>query len=162
MSSATIDASVFVASLHSSEPAYAESWACLQAIQKNTVEIICPTLVLPECAAAIIRPTQDQQLASDAIQKIANFPLMHLIPLTQPLANRAAEIAIECRLRGADAIYVAVAEFYSTQLISLDHEMLERGKQLVTTTKPQAFCDILLSIVNENSSSYSVNNGEND
>jgi len=51
MISATIDASVFIASLRSSEPAYAESWACLQAIRKNTVEIICPTLVLPECAA---------------------------------------------------------------------------------------------------------------
>lgn len=120
-----------------------ESWACLQAIRKNRVEVICPTLVLPECAAAIIRPTQDQQLASDAIQKISNFPLMHLISLTQPLANRAAQIAIECRLRGADAVYVAVAEFYSTRLISLDQEMLERGEQLVTTIKPQAFCNIL-------------------
>ena len=140
---ATIDASVFIASLRLSELAYAESWACLQAIQKNMVEVICPTLVLPECAAAIIRPTQDQQLASDVIQKISIFPLMHLISLTQPLANRAAEIAIECRLRGADAIYVAVAEFYSTQLISLDYEMLERGKQLVKTIKPQTFCDIV-------------------
>jgi predicted nucleic acid-binding protein len=143
MISATIDASVFIASLRSSEPAYAESWACLQAIRKNTVEIICPTLVLPECAAAIIRPTQDQQLASDAIYQISNFPLMHLISLTQPLANRASEIAIECRLRGADAIYVAVAEFYSTQLISLDQEMLERGKQIVTTVTPKIFCDML-------------------
>jgi predicted nucleic acid-binding protein len=159
MISATIDASVFIASLRSSEPAYAESWTCLQAIRKNMVEILCPTLVLPECAAAIIRPTQDQQLASDAIQKIANFPQMHLISLTQLLANRAAEIAIECRLRGADAIYVAVAEFYSTQLISLDHEMLERGQKLVTTIKPQTFCDMLSSMVKENPSFYSANNG---
>jgi len=151
--SATIDASVFIASLRSSEPAYAESWACLQQIQKNTVEVICPTLVLPECAAAIIRPTQDQQLASEVIHKVSNFPLMHLISLTQPLATRAAEIAIECRLRGADAIYVAVAEFYSTQLISLDQEMLERGKQLVTTATPNAFCD-MLSTVKENSASF--------
>ena len=45
--------------------------------------------------------------------------------------------------------------------ISLDHEMLERGKQLVTTVTPQASCDMLSSTVKENPSSYSLNNGEN-
>ena len=72
-------------------------------MRKHRVEVICPTLVLPECAAAIIRPTQNQQLASDAIHKISTFPLMDLISLTQALATRVAEIAIECRLRGAGA-----------------------------------------------------------
>jgi predicted nucleic acid-binding protein len=151
MTTATIDASVFIASLRPKEPAYAESLACLQEIQKNAVEVICPTLVLPECAAAIIRPTQDQQLASEIIHKVSNFPLMHLISLTQMLADRSAEISIECRLRGADAIYVAVAEFYSTQLISLDQEMLERGKQLVTTVTPKVFCDKLATVKEKSS-----------
>ncbi|MEN8219640.1 MAG: hypothetical protein ABFS56_25470 [Pseudomonadota bacterium] len=91
MISATIDASVFIASLHPSEPAHAESWACLQEVRKHRVEVICPTLVLPECAAAIIRPTQNQELASSAIHKVSSFPLMYLISLTQALATRAAE-----------------------------------------------------------------------
>ena len=140
MSSVTIDASVFIAALHPSEPGYTESWQCLQQIRQNTIEVICPTLVLPECAAAIMRPTQNRQLALNAIQMVSNFPLINLISLTPDLANRAAEIAIECRLRGADAIYVTVSEFYSTQLISLDKEMLERGKQIVTTIRPDDFC----------------------
>ncbi|MEN8219641.1 MAG: hypothetical protein ABFS56_25475 [Pseudomonadota bacterium] len=47
-------------------------------------------------------------------------------------------------MRGADATYVAVAEFYSTHLITLDSEMRERGKQLVTTATPKEFCDTIL------------------
>ncbi len=145
MMSVTIDASVFIAALHPSEPAYTESSECLQKIRQNMIEVICPTLVLPECAAAIIRPTQDQQLALNAMQMVSNFPRIQLISLTQSVATRAAEIAIECHLRGADAIYVTVATLYSTQLISLDKEMLERGKQIVTTVTPEKFAKILPS-----------------
>ncbi len=57
--------------------------------------------------------------------------------------GRTGIAAIECRLRGADAIYVTVSELYSTQLISLDKEMLERGKQIVTTITPDNFGKIL-------------------
>jgi len=37
MISVTIDASVFIASLRSSEPDYVESWVCLQAIWNRKI-----------------------------------------------------------------------------------------------------------------------------
>ena len=47
---------------------------------------------------------------------------MTQVPLDQTLAQRAAEIAIENRLRGADAVYAAVAEDFDAVLISWDEE----------------------------------------
>lgn len=47
------------------------------------------------------------------------------VPLDLSLAVRAAEIAIENRLRGADAVYVAVAEDFDAVLVSWDEEMLQ-------------------------------------
>jgi predicted nucleic acid-binding protein len=50
--------------------------------------------------------------------------------------HRAAEIAIRQRLRGADAVYIAVAERMESTLVSWDQEMLERGQAIVTTARP--------------------------
>jgi predicted nucleic acid-binding protein len=43
---------------------------------------------------------------------IEDFPGIKLISLDLSLARRAAQIAIEHRLRGADAAYVAVANAF--------------------------------------------------
>lgn len=61
---------------------------------------------------------------------------MRLVTLSIPLAERAAQIAAVQRLRGADSVYVAVAEEFATTLITWDSEMLQRGAALVTTMTP--------------------------
>ena len=38
------------------------------------------------------------------------LPGIRLVPLTDDRARRAADVAITCRLRGADAVYAAVAQ----------------------------------------------------
>ncbi|MGH2594072.1 MAG: PIN domain-containing protein, partial [Anaerolineae bacterium] len=58
---------------------------------------------------------------------------MLLVPLDIPLARRAAHIAIAHRLRGADAVYIAVAEAFGATLITWDAEMLQRGPAAVMT-----------------------------
>lgn len=65
-----------------------------------------------------------------------NFPGMTQVPLDLSLAIRAAEIAIENRLRGADAVYVAVAEDFDSILISWDAEMLQRSPEFVLAMSP--------------------------
>jgi predicted nucleic acid-binding protein len=61
---------------------------------------------------------------------------MTQVPLDQTLALRAAEIAIENRLRGADAVYAAVAEDFDAVLVSWDEEMLERCPESVASDEP--------------------------
>ena len=66
---------------------------------------------------------------------------MTQISLDLPLALRAAEIAIENRLRGADAVYVAVASDYDAILISWDEEMLERCPESVLAMSPEGWLE---------------------
>ena len=40
------------------------------------------------------------------------------------------------RLRGADSVYIAVAEAFDAALITWDTEMLERGSDVVETRTP--------------------------
>ena len=51
---------------------------------------------------------------------------MSLIPLDELLAVSAAELAARYRLRGADAVYAAVAQRHQTVLVTNDRQQLER------------------------------------
>lgn len=64
------------------------------------------------------------------------IPNLDLIPLTSQLAERAAQVAAANRLRGADAIYAAVASEFGTTLITWDREMLQRGPAVTRTITP--------------------------
>jgi predicted nucleic acid-binding protein len=130
----TIDASVFVASARYDEPGYLISREFLREAQ--AYEIYCPSLVLAECAAAIARQTDDPSLAEELVCIIEDFPGINLISLDLPLARKASTIALRNRLRGADAVYAAVAVVFDAILISWDQEMLKRCPQTVKTISP--------------------------
>jgi predicted nucleic acid-binding protein len=52
------------------------------------------------------------------------------------LAGQAADIAIEARLRGCDAVYVALAAQLGERLVTLDAEQLEPAGAVVTVGRP--------------------------
>jgi predicted nucleic acid-binding protein len=135
----TIDASVFVSAARPSEELYHMSYMFLQKAKGEV--IFCPTLVLSECGAAIARPTGDALISRKLVSLVKNFPGMIQVPLSLSLAIRSAEIAIENRLRGADAVYVAVAEYFDAILISWDEEMLRRSPDLLLTMTPDQWLD---------------------
>ncbi|MGD8626952.1 MAG: PIN domain-containing protein [Anaerolineae bacterium] len=134
--SLTIDASVFVAAARLDERHYPTSHQFLQQIRAQQCNLFCPTLVLPECAAAIARPTADARLAEELVSLVETFPRLQFMPLDLSLARRAGEIAREYRLRGADSVYVSVAEVSDSVLIAWDAELLERGTDVVTAMTP--------------------------
>lgn len=135
----TIDASVFVSAARPSEELYPISYRFLHKVKG--AKIFCPTLVLAECGAAIARPTGDSLLSVRLVNLIRYFPGMTQVSLDLSLAFRAAEIAIENRLRGADAVYAAVAENFDAILVSWDEEMLERCPQSVRTISPERWLE---------------------
>jgi len=132
----TIDASVFVSAVRLEEDHYTVSRKFLRQVQKGAMTMLCPTLVLAECAAAIARPTGDSALAEELIVLIENYPGLRLVSIDLPLARRAAQIATTYRLRGSDSIYVAVAEMFNATLITWDIEMQQRGSAVVQTLTP--------------------------
>lgn len=134
--SLTVDASVFVAAARSAEQHYADSLQFLTDVQTQAEMLICPVLVLAECAAAIARPTGNPDLTLQLVGLIEALPHLQLVPITHLIARRAAQLAADHRLRGADSIYVAVAEQSGSVLIAWDKEMLERAAQVVRTMTP--------------------------
>ena len=62
-----------------------------------------------------------------------------LIALDEGLARQAAMLGAKHRLRGADAVYLATASLFATELVTLDKEQLHRGAGIVPTLEPSAF-----------------------
>jgi predicted nucleic acid-binding protein len=59
------------------------------------------------------------------------LPRVQRHPLSDALADRAASLAARCKLRGADAVYVALAEALDQPLITLDQEILDRSARVI-------------------------------
>jgi len=134
----TVDASVFVNAFNPHEDGHDGSLAFLAAIHNQGDPVIVPTLLLIEVASAVARATNDAEGAQAYAESIAALPSVSVIALTTALARQAASLAASHRLRGADAVYVAVARRYGTTIVSRDREQRTRGAAVVACRAPEA------------------------
>jgi predicted nucleic acid-binding protein len=135
-----VDASVLVAAFNATEDAHGASVAWLERALASQRPIYAPAVVLPEVAAAVARNTGREDLATRIVARVQAGPIT-LVPVTEPLAQRAARIAGAFGVRGCDAVYVAVAEELGEELVTLDREQLARGGQVVPVASPAADLD---------------------
>ena len=131
-----VDANVFVAATRSVEARHEESYEFFRRAEGLGAILICPSIALPECAAAIARPTADEALAAHVVRWIQGLPNLRIVSLDLHLAREAAQVAVLQRLRGADSVYVAVAKTFNAALITWDTEVLERAPAAVPTSTP--------------------------
>lgn len=129
----SVDASVFLNAFNPYEAGHEQSHRLLARLQERATPIIVPTLLLPEVAAAISRGREDDALAREFATALSRLPHLVLIPLDTVLAQQAADIAAQYRLRGSDAVYAAVALRFGSVLITLDREQRERVASLLPT-----------------------------
>lgn len=132
----TVDANVFVSAASATESQHQVSRAFLGRVSVLSISSYCPTILLPEVAAGIVRPTGRIGFATRTVAGIQRSPNLVLVELNELRAGLAADVAITYRLRGADAVYVAVAQEYGTTLITWDQELLTRGAAAVTVMTP--------------------------
>jgi predicted nucleic acid-binding protein len=133
----TVDASVFVNAFNPHERGHAASLQILAAIQERGDPIIVPTLLVAEIASAVARAADDAGGALEYANATAALPHLTLVGLTMPMAQRAAELAAAHRLRGTDAVYLAVARRYAATLVSRDDEQLTRGSGIALCQTPE-------------------------
>jgi len=133
----TVDASVFVNAFNPHEAGHAVSLQILTTIQERGDPVIVPTLLLVEVAAAVARASDDSAGAIQYAIATAALPHLTLITLTPAMARHAAELAADHRLRGADAVYLAVARRYGTTLVSRDDEQRARGAGVAPCQTPE-------------------------
>lgn len=133
----TIDASVFVNAFNPHEDGHAQSLQILTRIQERGDPVIAPTLLLAEVASAVARASNDSAGAIQYAMATAALPHLTLVTLTPAIARQAADLAATHRLRGADAVYLAVARRYGTTLVSRDEEQRARGSAVSPCQTPE-------------------------
>lgn len=131
MSYVVVDASVWVARLIPQDIHYAlcQTWLAQQRAQGVT--LVSPALLLPEVAGAISRRTGDSVLAEKAVHHLQALPGLRLVEMSQPIIEIAAQLAASCGLRGADSVYVAVAEHLHIPLATLDGDQRTKAAKVV-------------------------------
>jgi predicted nucleic acid-binding protein len=132
----TVDASVHLSALNPYEPESAASQAFLDRVRQRQIPLYCPALLLVEVAAAVARTMDDAGRAVALAAALRGLSNQTLVPLDDALAGVAPDLAANSRLRGADAVYAAVARQYGTTLITLDRQQLERLPPTVKTARP--------------------------
>ena len=133
---AVIDASVYVALINAKEKEHTSSWAWFEQTKKEQQTIAAPVILLAEVAAALSRGVGDLSLAHRVVGQLKRSRVIELVPITLALAEQAAVIAGDYRIRGCDAIYVALASQLEDCLITLDQQQLERAAAIVDIRKP--------------------------
>jgi predicted nucleic acid-binding protein len=134
-----VDASVFLAAARSDDENHASSRSFLRSA--TSAGMVCPSLILPECASVVAAQTGDEKLAGDLASIIESFPGIQIVPLDQTMASRAARIASDHRLRASDAVYAALAESFKAVLITWDSEMLQRCLATVRAMEPSRWLE---------------------
>src|SRR5690349_7954965 len=132
----TLDASVVMNAFNPAEAGHTVSLQLQTVIQSQSIQVIVPTLLLTEVAATIGRVLGDAPRARDFAVRLSRLPYLRFVSLTRPLALEAANLAADYRLRGADAVYVAVARQFGTTLVTLDEQQRTRAAMSITIRTP--------------------------
>ncbi|MFA5240953.1 MAG: type II toxin-antitoxin system VapC family toxin [Sulfuricella sp.] len=124
---AIIDASVLVSAFKADEEQHATSLEFLRVAIERSVHLCAPAILFPEMAAAFSRPGRNSPLASRIMEQIRVWTPIRIYPVDESLALAAEHVALECFIRGADAIYAALANQLGAPLVSWDRELLARA-----------------------------------
>ena len=89
-----------------------------------------------EVTAAVARALDDVRRAIAMSEALRGWPNQTLVPLDEALMDHVVNLSANTRLRGADAVYAAVAQQYGTTLVTLDRQQLERLPLVVRAIRP--------------------------
>jgi len=132
----TVDASVFLNAFNPYEAGHEASHCLLDEMQERGTPIIVPTLLPPEVAGAVSRGRGEADLARRFAAALGRLPYLVWVPLDATLARQAMDLAAQNRLRGADAVYAAVALRFGGTLVTLDREQQERLMDVLHAHSP--------------------------
>ncbi len=130
------DASVMVAVLYPQDPFHQVSRTWFDRHLQAGNHLAAPLLLMSEVAGVIRRETGDAVLARQAVQWLYDLPELQRYPLDEALAHLAADAAVDLALRGADAVYVALAAQLQLPLVTWDRQQRERGGQRIIAREP--------------------------
>jgi predicted nucleic acid-binding protein len=99
--------------------------------------MISPTLLLPELAAVLSRDGEKGENILRFVDSVRQLPHQVFVARDETTARRAVDLAEQCKLRGADAVYAAVAFRFGTVLVTRDREQIQRLKGVIQVHGPE-------------------------
>jgi len=134
-----VDASVWVASVLEEDAHHEVGLAFMWRFVKERQIANVPALVWAEIAGAVARRTGNTDRGLKVARFIAAQAWVRSVAVDASLAGESMRLAAGLRLRGADAVYVALAAMRQMPLITLDTEMLERARDAAEVLTPEAW-----------------------
>jgi len=138
-----IDASVLINSEIEGEDFHKYSRDLMNYIREKGIMAFVPEIVCAEVSSAIARGTDVTERAVEFADELREIPNFIFVPIDPVLSQLASKLAAEHRLRGCDAIYVAVAFLFKVKLITLDDQQRKRGSKCVETLTPEDELNLL-------------------
>lgn len=132
------DASVWVSRFLTGDTFHVASNLWLKQQITAGLPLLAPAILLAEVAGAVARRSGSSQLGYQAAQQVLRVPTLQLVSIGVDLGDFAAAVASTYRLRGADALYVAVARRLQVSLVSWDQEQVTRIKGFVEAYTPDS------------------------
>jgi predicted nucleic acid-binding protein len=96
-----------------------------------------------EIAAAVARVFDDTERGTHVAAAVRDLPAQTWVALDRSLADEASAVAAERRLRGADAVYAAVARRSESRLVTRDRQQIERLLPAIPACPPEQALQIL-------------------
>ena len=98
--------------------------------------LVVPSLALAEIAGAFARRTGQSAYGQRSVRQLLRLSVLRVEPVDRALGMVAASVAADLQLRGADAIFAALAYRLGTSLVTWDQELATRARPLVVTQAP--------------------------
>jgi predicted nucleic acid-binding protein len=131
-----VDASVWVSRLVTDDVSHTASQRWLTQHAQEGGQWVAPALMPAEVVGTISRRTGKPELATRALKHLLQLPGLRLVALDRRLGKAAALLAASTGLRGADAVYAALAQHLSISLVTWDEEIGQRAGTLLTVMQP--------------------------
>lgn len=135
MTALVVDASVWVAAADATDPFSAPSRAFLAAAAAQARPLSIPALARVEVACALARRLRDAAAARRLSEGMVRSPLVREHALDAALIDEAVTAGTDALLRGADAVYHALAQQLDAVVVTWDAELIKRGNAIT----PQAW-----------------------
>jgi predicted nucleic acid-binding protein len=131
-----VDTSVWVGVLLESDLHHqlSRSWYAGWSIEELPVHL--PTLLLAELAGVLRRRGTPSFDIAEILEEIVEREAVDLHSLDRQAARSASTIAATTGLKGADAVFVALAATLDVPLVSWDQQQRERGAYFCRTMTP--------------------------
>jgi predicted nucleic acid-binding protein len=128
---AVIDASVWVAFFLESDLHHSRARELVRSLLQNQNETVrIPNLALIEIAGTISRVTRSSILANKSVRILEALGI-EVHDLDEPLSKLSTELASQLAIKGADAVYVALARDLADSLVTFDKQQCERAAKIV-------------------------------